>query len=97
MATYLLFDGRVLVVLRKCCGRHHDIVNICVTNDHCYVPFDISTSSPLSINITGLVIRLTRRVPFVEQKLLTLPKSLTSPAVLSGIMGFVLLKIKFSV
>jgi hypothetical protein len=38
--------------------------------------------------ITGFVTRLTRRVPLVEQELLTLPEHLSSPPVL---VGFVLL------
>ena len=48
--------------------------NICVTNDHGYVPFVISTSrsSPHSRLVTGFVTRLTRRVPLVEQELLIL-------------------------
>jgi hypothetical protein len=34
--------------------------------------------------ITGFVIRLTRRVPLVEQELLTIPEHLSSPPVFSG-------------
>jgi hypothetical protein len=45
--------------------------NICVTNDHEYVPH--------AWPITGLVTRLTRRVPLVEQTLLTLPIHIHSP------------------
>jgi hypothetical protein len=37
-------------------------------------------------NITGFVTRLTRRVPLVEQELLTLPeRDLSSPPVFSGV------------
>jgi len=48
--------------------------NICVINDHGYVPFVVSTSRsfPYSSLITGFVTRLTRWVPLVEQELLSL-------------------------
>jgi hypothetical protein len=51
------------------------IWNICVTNDHGYIPLvvSISRSFPNSWHITVFVTRLTRRVPLVEQELLTLP------------------------
>jgi hypothetical protein len=38
-----------------------------------------------SWNITGFVTRLTRRMPLVEQELLTLPEHLRSPPVFSGV------------
>jgi hypothetical protein len=44
-------------------------------------------SFPHSRLITGFVTRLTRRVPLVEQELLTLPEHMSSPPVL---VGFVL-------
>ena len=61
--------------------------NICVTNEHGYVPLVVSTSRsfPHSRLITGFVARLTRRVPLVEQELLTLPEHMSSPPVFSGI------------
>ena len=72
--------------LRKCYGRHHDspLWNICVTNNHGYVPLVVSTSqsSPHSSLISGFVTRLTRRV---EQELLTLPQHLSSLPVFSRI------------
>jgi hypothetical protein len=40
---------------------------------------------PHSIFITGFVTRLTRRVPLVEQELLTLPEHMSSPPVFSGV------------
>ena len=48
--------------------------NICVTNDHGYLPLVVSTSwsFPQSWLITGFVDRWTWRVPLVEQELLTL-------------------------
>jgi hypothetical protein len=46
----------------------------------------ISRSFPHSRLITGFVTRLTRRVPLMEQELLTLPKHLSSLRIL---MGFV--------
>jgi hypothetical protein len=61
--------------------------NICVTNDHGYVPLVVNTSRsfPHSRLITGFVTRLTRRVPLVEQELPTLPEHLSSPPVFSGV------------
>jgi len=61
--------------------------NICVTNDHRYVPLVVNTSQsfPHSRLITGFVTRLTRWVPLVEQELLTLPEHLSSPPVFSGV------------
>jgi hypothetical protein len=49
---------------------------VCVTNDHGYVPFGVSTSRsfPHSCLITGFVTRLTQWVPLVEQELRTLPE-----------------------
>jgi hypothetical protein len=57
------------------------------TNDHGYVPLvvNISRSFPHSRLITGFVTRLTRRMPLVEQELLTLPEHLSSPPVFSGV------------
>ena len=61
--------------------------NICVTNEHGYVPLVVNTSQffPHSRLITGFVTRLTRRVPLVEQDLLTLPEHMSSPPVFSGV------------
>ena len=61
--------------------------NICVTNDHGYVPLvvNISRSFPRSWLITGFVTRLLRRVPLVEQELPTLSEHLSSPPVFSGV------------
>jgi hypothetical protein len=61
--------------------------NICVTNDHGYVPLVVSTSRsfPHSRLITGFVTRFTRRVSPVEQKLLILPEQLRSSPVFSGV------------
>ena len=47
-------------------------------------------SFPHSWLITGFVPRLTRRVPLVELKLLTLPQHLSSPLVFSEIRSLVL-------
>ena len=61
--------------------------NICVTNDHGYVPLVVNTSRsfPHSRLITGYVARLTRRVPLVEQELITLPEHPSSPPIFSGV------------
>ena len=61
--------------------------NICVTNDHGYVPPVVCTfrSFPHSWLITGFVTRWTRRVLLVELELLTFPEHLSSPPVCSGV------------
>ena len=76
----LLNQGFLLVKLnsslRKFHGRHHGYVALVVNT---------SRSFPHSRLITGFVTRLTRRVPLVEQELLTLPVHLSSPPVFSGV------------
>ena len=64
--------------------------NICVINDHGYVPLVVNTSRffPHSRLITGLVTRLT----LVEQDLLTLQEHLYSPW---SLVGFVFLDLLF--
>ena len=57
--------------------------NICVTNDHGYVPLVVNTSR--SFPNSRFVTWLARRVPLVEQDLLTLPEHLNSPPVFSGV------------
>jgi hypothetical protein len=61
--------------------------NICVTNDHGYVLLVVNTSRSFSRSwlITGFVTRLIRRLPLVEQELLTLPEHLSLPPVLGGV------------
>jgi hypothetical protein len=56
-------------------------------NDHGYVPLVVNTSQsfPHSRLITGFVPRLTRRVPLVEQELLTLPEHMSSTSVFTGV------------
>jgi len=76
--------------LRKSYDRHHDLVDrygISVTNDHGYVPLVVNTSRsiPHSRLHTRFVTTLTRRVPLVEQELLTLPQHLDSTSVFSGV------------
>ena len=63
------------------------IWNICITNDHGYVPLVVNTSRsfPHSWLITGFVTRLTRRVSLVEQELFTLQEHLSSPLVFSWV------------
>ena len=58
-----------------------------LTNDHGYVLLVVNTSRsfPNSWLITGFVTRSTRRVPLVEQELLTHPEHMSSPPVLSGV------------
>ena len=55
--------------LQKFYGRHNDLCNICVTNDHRYVPLVASTSRsfPHSWLITRFVNRVTQWVPLMEQ------------------------------
>jgi hypothetical protein len=87
----LLSQGFILVKLksslRKSYGRHGPLWNICVTNEHGYVPLVVSTSRsfPCSWFITKFVIRLTRRVLVVEQELLILLEHLNSPSVIRGV------------
>jgi hypothetical protein len=59
--------------------------NICVKNYHRYVPLVVNTSQsfPHSWLITGFITRVTRRVPLVEQELLTLLGHLSSSPVFS--------------
>jgi hypothetical protein len=84
-----------LIRYSRACGTYQDFLdrgllltwlcwplwNICVTNDHGYVPLVVNTSQsfPHSRLITGSVTRLTRRVPLVEQELLILSEHLSSP------------------
>ena len=69
------------------CRCHTCIVGVQFTNDHGYVPFIVNTSRsfPHSRLTTGFVTRLTRRVPLVEQELLTLSEHPSSPPVFSGV------------
>ena len=71
-------------------GRHHNLVDrygMSVTNDHGYVPLVINTSLsfPHSWLVTEFVTRFSRRVPLVEQELLTLQDYPSSPSVFSGV------------
>ena len=61
--------------------------NICVTNDHGYVPLVVSTSRsfPYSWLITRFVTRITRRVLLLDQELITLPEHLSSAPVYRGV------------
>ena len=61
--------------------------NICITNDHGYVPIDVSTSRsfPRSRLITVFVTGVTRQVPLVVQELIILPEHLGSTLVFSGV------------
>jgi hypothetical protein len=74
--------------LRKIDSRHHDLVDCYGISDHGYVTLVVNTSRsfPHSWLITGFVTRLTRRVPQVEQELLTLSEHLSSPSVLVGFL-----------
>jgi hypothetical protein len=61
--------------------------NICIKNDHGYVPLVVNTSRSFTHSwlITGFVTRLTRRVSLMVPELLTIPKHLISPPVCSGV------------
>ena len=52
---------------------------------HCHDFYRTSRSFLHSRLLTGFVTRLTRRVPLVEQELLTLPEHLSSPQIYSGV------------
>ena len=75
--------------LRKVYNRHHDLFNRCeisVSHTTTCVPLVVSTSwsFPHSRLVTGFVIRVSRRMPLVEQKLPTIPEYLCLPLVHSG-------------
>ena len=61
--------------------------NICITNDHRYVPFVVITnrSFPNSWLITGFATRVTRQVSLMEQEVLILPEHLSASYVLSEV------------
>ena len=85
MTTFVPFGK--LKILRSPPWLGWPLLNICVTNDHGYVSLVVSTfrSFPHSRLITKFVTRLTRRVPLVQQELLTLSEHLSSPLVFSGV------------
>ena len=72
------------------CGQYHielnerNNVSTNISN-HTLSSLDTARSFPHSSLNTGFVTRLTRRVPLVEQELLTLPEHLSSSPVLSGV------------
>ena len=65
----------------------YSLRNICVTNDHGYVPLvgSASRSFPHAWLITGFVLRVTWLVSLAEQELVTLPENLNSSQVFSGV------------
>jgi hypothetical protein len=79
-----------LIKLEGCICYSRMYLNYCIF----FMKRPLVTSFPLSLLITdtGFVTRLTRRVPLVEQELLTLPEHLSSPLFL---VGFVLLDLSF--
>ena len=98
LTSKLLNQGFLLVKLksslRKFYGGHlrppwlgYPLCNICVTNDHRYVPLVVNTSRsfPHLRLITVFVTKLTQQVPLVEQELLTLPEHLSLPPDFSGV------------
>ena len=60
--------------------------------DHRCVPFVIIQSFPHSLLLTGFVTRVRRRVPLVEQELMTIPEQLSSTPIF---MGLVMLNLLF--
>jgi hypothetical protein len=87
----LLNQGFLLVKLesslRKFYGRHHNLIDrygLSVTQLTTDM-FHLSLTFPQTWRITGFVTRLTRRVPRVEQELLTLLGHLSPPSVFSGV------------
>ena len=83
----LLVEVTTSKVLRSPPRLGWPLWNICVTNDHGYVPLVVNTSwsFPRSWLITGFVTRLTRRVSLLEQELLTLLEHLCSPPIFSEV------------
>jgi hypothetical protein len=82
--------------LRMFYGRRHDLVDLYgisvsqMTTEIVPLVVNTSRSFPHSWLIARFVTRLTRRVPLVEQELLTLPEHLRSPPVFSGVRSLVL-------
>jgi hypothetical protein len=75
--------------LRQFYNRHHDLVNrfeISVSHTTTCVPLVVSTSWSFTHSwlVTGFVTRVARRMPLLEQELLTIPEHLCSPLVFSG-------------
>ena len=85
MTTFVPFGK--LKILRSPPWLGWPLLHICVTNYHGYVSLVVNTSRsfPHSRLITRFVTRLTRRVPLVQQELLTLCEHLSSPLVFSGV------------
>ena len=89
--NWLIFISFFLILLRRVLRSPSrlgwPLWNICVINDHGYVPLVVNTSRsfPRSWLISGFVTRLTRRVSLVEQELLTFPEHLSSPPVFCGV------------
>jgi hypothetical protein len=68
--------------------QHHGDIRMNTTVDRLYkytVKIHIILLFPNSCLITGIVTRLTRRMPVVEKELLTLPEHLSSPPVFNGV------------
>ena len=69
--------AKLKTVLRMYYGRK-PLLNTCVVNHHGYVPFVVSTIRSFPHSLPTLKKRITRRVPLVEQEILTLPNNLRS-------------------
>jgi hypothetical protein len=84
----LMNQGFLLIKLKSSFWKFYCLYHELI--DDGYVPLVVAISRffPHSWLITDFVTRLTRRVPLVEEELLTLSKHLSSPALL---VGFVLL------
>jgi hypothetical protein len=89
LLTRKLLNQWFLLVKLKSWWLGWPLWNICVTNDHGYVPLVESTSRslPHSWLITGFVTRLARRVSLVEQELLPFRSTWVH---LQFLVGFVL-------
>ena len=87
----LLVEVTTSKVLRSPPRLGWPLWNICVTNDHGYVPLVVNTSRsfPRSWLITGFVTRLTRRVSLMEQELPTLPEHLSGVRVTRSLVLYV--------
>ena len=64
---------------------YYPLRNKCVINDHGYVVVSICGPFPHAWLSTEFVTSVTRRVPLVEQELLTLPEHLSSPLIVSRV------------
>jgi hypothetical protein len=83
-----LVNNSIVFLVITTSVQHHGDIRMNTTVDRLYkytVKIHIILLFPNSCLITGIVTRLTRRMPVVEKELLTLPEHLSSPPVFNGV------------